>query len=145
MTKKHYFLFLMLSFLFFSCNGKEITGFGNPKIGKIVQITKVTILSESKNDMIYPKYEIELKLIAKCKINSLHLRSNYLFGQDLTLLSSKDVVLSSKEMELLNTVGKCNITLKLDPVKKENTKNEFSEGILNEERISNVFFYLKYR
>ncbi len=145
MNKKIFIFVILLPFLCFGCNAKEIKGYGSPKIGKIVQIISVCLQTEYKDDLIYPKYKIDINLKEKYKIMALQLRSNYLFGQDLYLISSKDIYLNSEDLKLLNTEKHCSIIIEIDPVKKETEKKDNSEGKLNEERISNSFIYLKYK
>lgn len=145
MNKKNFLLFFIFLFFCISCNAKELKGYGNPKIGKIVQISKVQLLTEYKDDMIYPKYEIELKLTDNYRIIALQLETNYLFGQDLNLISSKDIFLNSQELKILNNEKMCTLTIELKPMKKEKSKYEASVGKLNEERISNGFIYIKYK
>lgn len=145
MNKKNFLLVFILLFFTISCNAKELKEYGNPKIGKIVQLSKVQLLTEYKDDMVYPKYEIELKTKENYRIIALQLKTNYLFGQDLNLISSKDIFLNSQELEILNNEKRCTITVELEPIKKEKIKYEASEGNINEERISNGFIYLKYK
>lgn len=145
MNRKLLFLVSLLLAFYINCNAKELKGFGNPKIGKIVQISKVLVLSKDREGVIYPKYEIEIMVKEKFTIVALLLKTNYLFGQDLNLISSKEIYLYQKDLDILNNKRSCILTVELDPIKKETIKHEFSEGKLNEERISNSFIYLKYK
>lgn len=145
MNKKNFFLVFILLFFCISCNAKELKGYGNPKIERVVQISEVQLLTEYKDDMVYPKYKIELKLKEKFRIIALQFKTDYLFGQDLNLISSKEISLNSQNLEILNNEKKCNIIVELDPIKKETIKHDSSEGKLNEERISIAFIYLKYK
>ena len=81
MNKKKCLLLFLLVFFCFICSAKELKGYGNPKIGKIVQISKVRLLTEYKDVMVYPKYEIELNLINNHKIIALQLQTNYLLDK----------------------------------------------------------------
>ncbi|MBP3710719.1 MAG: hypothetical protein J6I73_10040 [Treponema sp.] len=145
MNRKYICLVCIFLSFCISCNSKELKGFGNPKIGKIVQIARVTILSEYNGDLIYPKYKIELTVKEKYNIVSLHLRTNYIFGQDLNFISSKNINLNTNELDILNKERKYSLIIELEPIQKEVIRHEFSIGKLNEERISNAFIYIKYK
>ncbi len=135
------------------CNAKEIKGVGNPKIYDIIEMDKIKIESTYSDDMILPQYEINLKLNGNYKILEFELISNYLFGKDLNLISSKTMRFdeNSAEVAELNKKKNCSIkiylaSLKLEKgEKKEIIKEKHAEGIENEERISNVFTYVKYK
>lgn len=145
MNKKNLFLILFFSVLCLNCSAKELKGYGNPKIGKIVQIKKVNILTEYKDDMVYPKYEVVFNLVANHTIIDLQFQSNYLFGQELNLISSKDISLNSNELLMLNKEKNCSVLIELPPLKKEFIQQDYADGELNEERISNEFKYLEFK
>ncbi len=145
MNKKYLFLIYLFLILSFNCNSKELRGEGNPKIGKIVKISETRILSEYEQDNIIPKYKLYLELKDGYKILDLKLKTDYIFGQDLNLISSKIIILDSKELEILNNTKKCCLTISLKAFPLEKAIHENAEGELNEERISNIFIYLKYK
>ncbi|MGI5172110.1 hypothetical protein H0R92_00715 [Treponema sp. OMZ 840] len=147
MNRKVLFLVSLLLAFYINCNAKELKGFGNPKIGKIIKIEQCTINSKEKDGKIYPEYEIELILIKKVYIEKIVIKSNYLFGQSLKIINTEMIELdaSNDAISELNKIGKCKIRINLSAIEKEAFKEKNSYGQLNEERISNMFVYLKYK
>ena len=145
MIKKNIFFITSLMILAFNCSAKEHKGNGNPKIGKIVRISSAKISSEHTETELIPKYEIELESNTKYEIIELQLETAYIFGQDLNLVSSKILIPNSEELNAINNKGRVCLTVSLKPIPLEKLAHKNSEGFLNEERVSNIFIYLKYK
>lgn len=133
--------------LSFSCYGREIKGKGNPNIGKVIRIEYSKITSLQQGDEIIPSYEICLKRIKNVTVEEIRFNFDFIFGQNLDLLYTKEYILlkDSDEVMMLNTENECIITGILKPIKKEKDIITPSYGLLNEQRISIMLSYLKYK
>jgi len=80
-------------------------------------------------------------------VEEIRFNFDFIFGQNLDLLYTKEYILlkDSDEVMMLNTENECIITGILKPIKKEKDIITPSYGLLNEQRISIMLSYLKYK
>ena len=80
-------------------------------------------------------------------VEEIRFNFDFIFGQNLDLLYTKEYILlkDSDEVMMLNTESECIITGILKPIKKEKEIITTSYGLLNEQRISIMLSYLKYK